>query len=294
MHDAGASLGQHSSIRLERDGGVLTVTFHGDGGSPVFGPELALQACRAFQAIAADPGTQVVILASAGQDIFLRSPLDAVLGTDSGSASGRRTWHSLPGTPADQIGIGRGPARWLLEYVLAVEAPVIAAMHGRCEIHAEIPLMSDIVLATEGLQLSDAAHIAQGMVPGDGCHAYWQAALGLSRARYFHWMGTVIDAAEALRLGIVHEIVPQEELLPRARAIAEQLLRVPPLARRFTRLLLAQRMRRHLLDEYYLGYSLETLALTEGCGTAGPEPGTGSGERRDPPPRRRRPRPAAR
>jgi enoyl-CoA hydratase/carnithine racemase len=173
---------------------------------------------------------------------------------------------TIPGAPADQFGMGRGPARWTPEYLLNLEVPVIAAVNGPCNAHADMPLMSDIVLAAEEAEFSDCHVQELGMVPGDGAAVLWASVMGWNRAKYFHWMGTVITAQQALSLGIVNEVLPRSQLMPRARDIAEQLLRIPSLTRRFTRLVLTQRMRRHFFDEYRLGYTLQTLAATEGMG----------------------------
>ena len=63
--------------------------------------------------------------------------------------------------------------RMLIENVLAVEVPVISAVNGPCNIHSEVPLLGDIVLASEDAYFQDLAHFPRGMVPGDGQHVIW-------------------------------------------------------------------------------------------------------------------------
>jgi enoyl-CoA hydratase/carnithine racemase len=64
--------------------------------------------------------------------------------------------------------------RMLVENVLAVEVPIIRAVNGPCSIHAEVPLLSGIVLASHTAYFQDLAHFPRGLVPGDGSHVLWQ------------------------------------------------------------------------------------------------------------------------
>ena len=62
-------------------------------------------------------------------------------------------------------------------------------------------------------------------------------------ATYFLLTGQKISAQEALQLGVVSEVMPAADLLPRAWALAEQLLKQPPLTLRYARLVLTQRLK---------------------------------------------------
>jgi enoyl-CoA hydratase/carnithine racemase len=86
--------------------------------------------------------------------------------------------------------------------------------------------------------------------------------LGLNRGRYFLLTGQRLSAHEAKALGLISEILPREQLLPRAWELAEQLVQQHPLVLRYTRVLLTQYIKRLMHD--LLGYG---LAL-EGLGSA--------------------------
>ena len=86
--------------------------------------------------------------------------------------------------------------------------------------------------------------------------------LGLNRGRYFLLTGQTIDSAKALDLGLVSEVLPGQELLPRARELASQLAQQSDLVLRYTRVSLTQYVKGMLHD--ILGYG---LAL-EGLGSA--------------------------
>ena len=152
----------------------------------------------------------------------------------------------------------------LLENLLALPVPVIAAVNGPALIHAEIAVLSDIVLAAEHAEFADLAHIPGGAVPGDGVHSVWPMLLGPNRGRYFLLTGERIPAREALRLGVVAEVLPPAELLPRARELAQQLATLPPETLRHTRRLLVRQLRHRLRDELELGLAVEALAMLGG------------------------------
>jgi enoyl-CoA hydratase/carnithine racemase len=91
-------------------------------------------------------------------------------------------------------------------------------------------------------------------VPGDGVNLLWQEAIGTIRGRYFILTRQELDAKTAKEWGAVNEIVSADQLLPRAREIAEGLARLPPLTTRYTRIALTRKLRR-IVDEG-LGYGL--------------------------------------
>ena len=76
-------------------------------------------------------------------------------------------------------------ARHLIFNVLDVDVPMISAVNGPCNMHSEVPLMGDIVLASEDAYFQDASHFPRGQVPGDGQHVIWSFLAGHTRARYF-------------------------------------------------------------------------------------------------------------
>ena len=85
-------------------------------------------------------------------------------------------------------------------------------------IHAEIPVLSDIVLASENATFQDAPHFPRGVVLGDGVHVVWPLLLGQNRGRYFLLTGQTLSAQEAHELGVVAEVLPREK--PSAQGLA--------------------------------------------------------------------------
>lgn len=138
---------------------------------------------------------------------------------------------------------------------------MIGAVNGNAFIHAEIPTMSDIVIASERASFADKAHAPGGVVPGDGVHVWWPMLLGPNRARHFLMTGAEISAQEAHRLGFVAEVVAHDQVMPRAREIARELLTKNPQMLRFSRVAMVQHIKRRMLDDLGYGLMLEGMGI---------------------------------
>jgi enoyl-CoA hydratase/carnithine racemase len=232
----------YENIRLERDNGILTVTFHTKGESLVWSGTSHEEAAYCFADIAADRDNHVVIITGTGENYCTD--------IDPGSFSLGNA-HEWDGTVFE--------GRKLLTNLLDIEVPIIAAINGPAHVHPEIPVLSDIVLASETASFQDMPHFMSGIVPGDGAHIVWPAVLGQNRGRYFLLTGQVLDAKTAQDYGVVNEILPPGELLARAREIAETIIEKPFLTRRYSRLALVQPIKQAMVDR--LGYGLVSEAL---------------------------------
>jgi len=102
----------------------------------------------------------------------------------------------------------------------AVRKPVIAAVNGPAITGGfELALGADFILASERAFFGDT-HARVGVFPGGGMTVHLAQAVGVRRARQLSYTGELIDAAEALRLGLANEVLPHGDLLPRAREVA--------------------------------------------------------------------------
>ena len=90
-----------------------------------------------------------------------------------------------------------------------------------------------------------------------------QELLGPNRGRYFLLTGQILSAREALELGVVNEVLPRERLMARAMEHAEQLLKMPEVARRYTRVVLTERMRRLIREGTGYGLVLEGAGIQD-------------------------------
>ena len=245
---------RYRQLRMERgEHGVLEVALHTDGGPLVFNLDSYRELVDAFTRIARDREVAAVILTGTG---------DAFIG---GANLGDPAVSATPRGFDEYLSYGTQIATRLME----IEAPVIAALNGPVLIHTELPLVCDVVLASETASFRDSGHIPNGIAPTDGAHVIWEEVLGPVRARYFLWTAQTLDAAEALRLGAVNEVLPAADLLPRARALASQLAQLPILTRRYSRRALTQHLRRRFAEAIHMGFALEGITVMDAARRAG-------------------------
>jgi enoyl-CoA hydratase/carnithine racemase len=241
---------KYQTIKMQRDAGVLTLTFHTDGGPLRWGGTPHREFSRAFRDVADDSRNLVVILTGTGTEFS---------GT-RGFALGAADQYGSVKLDAYQRAVFRKESKDLLMQLLRIEVPVIGVINGSAWRHAEIPLLSDIVLAADDAELQDSAHFVNGLVPGDGQHVILPMAIGINRARYYLLTGQVLSAQEAQRIGLVNEVLPRETLMPRAQELAMQVMKQPPAVLRNTRLVLVEQIKRNMQQYYEQGLALESLA----------------------------------
>ena len=237
---------KYQSIRMERRNGILQMTFHTDNGPLQWGGVPHTEFSQVFVDVGNDPENRIIIMTGTG---------DAFTGPQGTAA----------GTPK------RSPKEWdqtywegkrILTSLLEVEVPMISAINGPALRHSEIPLLCDIVLASDTAAFQDSGHFMSGLVPGDGMHIVYPLLLGLNRGRYFLLTGQRIEADEAKNLGLVNEVMPGSDLLPRAWELAEQMAKQSDIVLRYSRVAMTLVVKRQIQD--LLGYG---LAL-EGLGSA--------------------------
>ena len=112
--------------------------------------------------------------------------------------------------------------------VALLRTPVIGAVNGATFTGGlEIALGCDFLVASERAVFADT-HARVGVLPGGGMTARLPSVVGQADARRMSLTGEVVDAARALRMGLVSEVVPHGELLPRARDLARSIAEVDP------------------------------------------------------------------
>ena len=126
--------------------------------------------------------------------------------------------------------------RRIVQNILDCEQPIICAINGDCMgLAATVALLCDITVAAETARIADP-HVKIGLVAGDGGAVIWPMLVGPNRAKEFLMRGNLISGADAARMGLVNYAVPQDQVLPKARALAQELADGPTWAIRWTKL----------------------------------------------------------
>lgn len=130
--------------------------------------------------------------------------------------------------------------------------------------------MADVILAAEDAYFQDNQHLSVGggVVPADGVQILYPNALGDIRGHYFLLTMQRLSATEALQIGMINEVHPRNQLLARAHELAEQLLRLDPFTRRYTRLVFTRKLKRRVVDELPFDMGLEGLSIVSAVKSA--------------------------
>ncbi|WP_099184796.1 enoyl-CoA hydratase [Mycobacterium kansasii] len=106
----------------------------------------------------------------------------------------------------------------------AMAKPVIGAINGAAVTGGlELALYCDILIASEHARFADT-HARVGLLPTWGLSVRLPQKVGVGMARRMSLTGDYLSAADALRAGLVTEVVPHDELLPTARRVAASIV----------------------------------------------------------------------
>ena len=141
-----------------------------------------------------------------------------------------------------------------------LDIPTIAAVNGPAMgAGCDLSLMCDLRLASSTARFGEV-FVNLGIVSGDGGGWFLVRHLGYQRACEISFRGRPIEAEEALRLGLVLEVVPDAELLPRALALAGEIAAQSAPAIRMTKRLLRMAERTHLQDFLAAAAAMQAVA----------------------------------
>jgi len=238
-------------LRYEQDGAVVTLTLdRQDERNALAGDDLFRLFEEHCTRIQRDLSVRVVILTGAGKAFSAGGNIKQMRDREGifGGAAGeiRANYHH---------GIQRIPrALWELDVptIAAVNGPAIGA-------GCDLACMCDIRIASEAAVFAES-FVKLGIIPGDGGAWLLPRVVGLSRACEMAFTGDTVDAATALEIGLVSRVVPGDQLLPAARALAERIAANPPQALRWTKRLIREGMGTSLPSLLQLSAAFQEMA----------------------------------
>lgn len=144
--------------------------------------------------------------------------------------------------------------------LLTLAKPVIAAVNGPAVgAGCDLALMCDIRIASNTAFFAES-FVKLGLIPGDGGAWLLPRAIGPARAAEMALTGDRVDAATALKWGIVSRVVEPADLLPTAREIASRIAANPPVAVRMTKKLLRESSQQTLDQLLELSATMQAVA----------------------------------
>jgi 2-(1,2-epoxy-1,2-dihydrophenyl)acetyl-CoA isomerase len=213
-------------LRVEVDGPVATLTLDRPAAMNALTVPVKLALREALESLAVDRSVRVVILTGAGrafcagQDLAEREQPDAA--------------------PLEvEVRERYNP---VIRALRTMGQPVIAAVNGAAAgAGASLAFACDLRIAAEEARFI-LAFGRLGLVPDSGASWFLPRLVGPAKAAELALLGDPIDAAEALRLGLVSKVVPGDQLMTEARAMADRLAEAAPLALALTKTALDRAM----------------------------------------------------
>lgn len=203
----------YGTIIVNREGGTATIILNRPPMNPLNSQvfrELTLAAAE----LEADREVRAVVITGAGEKAF---------------AAGADINEMKDLTPVEMHHFCRAST---LAYsaIENIGKPTIAAINGLAlGGGCELALACDLRMAAETAKFG-LPEINLGIIPGGGGPQRLPRLIGAGRAKEMMFLGEMIDASQAEKYGLVNRVVPAEQLMPEARALAEKLGRKPPVA----------------------------------------------------------------
>lgn len=227
-----------TNIRVDTSDSIATLTVDRPAVKNALNLETVHEMHRALDELAMDETAGVLIITGAGETSF-------VSGADINDIRARGRDDGLAAINSS-----------LFAKVDKFPKPVIAAVNGfALGGGCELALACDIRVAADTAKFGQP-ELGLGIIPGAGATQRLPRIVGLGWAKHLVLTGEIIDAKQALEIGLVTAVMPAGQLQLRARELARKILRQGPLAARLAKLSLNASARVDLDS----GLLIETLA----------------------------------
>src|SRR5579871_323993 len=199
-------------------GHVATITLNRPERMNTISRAMLAELCEALLFAERDKNVRVVILTGRGRAFCAGLDLTEATRPSDGIASGagQAVTLNLRDTPPTIL--------------FNMDKPTICALNGSAAGYGmDTALGCDIRIMAASAKLA-AAFTKRGVVPESGGTWFLPRLLGWSKAAELVFTGRTLNAVQSKELGLVSEVVPDEQLMPRAEAIAEEIAANAPLA----------------------------------------------------------------
>lgn len=209
----------YEAIRYEIEGPVLTITLNRPEKLNAYTAQMGAELADAVERADADDAIRAIIITGEGRGFCAGADISAGAGSfDTEGGAGAKNFGAgrTPEGSATRAGGGAG----FVGALFNCKKATIAAFNGAAVgVGITLALPTDIKIASSAARFG-FVFARRGLVPEAGSAWFLPQVVGLSQALRWCLSGRVFDAAEALRGGLVSEVVEPGDLLARAREIA--------------------------------------------------------------------------
>lgn len=213
-------------LLMERTKSVLLLTLNRPRARNAISPEMACRLADALAEAAADDAVRAVVLTGTGEQAFCSGgDLALTLPLMTGARQPADDWDRRL---LDEPAVMARSALREFEF----DKPLVAAINGTCLAGGmETMLATDIRIAAEHARFG-LPEAKRGLIPFAGSLVRLPRQIPYCRAMELLLLGDMVDASEALAMGLLNQVLPGPEVLPRAMAIALRLAENGPVALR--------------------------------------------------------------
>ena len=215
----------YEQILYEAAEGIATITLNRPDRLNAWTPQMEKEVFHAMQEADGDDGVRVIILTGAGRGFCAGADmqsLDAVAGSADLVRQLEATFAAGPAGTAKRTDV-RGDFQKSYSYFPVVTKPVLGALNGpTVGLGLVISLYCDVRFAADQAKFG-TAFSRRGLIAEHGISWMLPRLVGLANALDLLYSARIIDAAEALRIGLVSQVFPQEGFQDHVRAYAREL-----------------------------------------------------------------------
>jgi len=213
----------YENLIVEKEGHITTITLNRPQVLNAWNPEMIAEFPQAVAEVAKDNDARVLIITGAGRGFTSGADLSA----SAGAAAALRP--ALPDLSMERVLKDEYTVVHMGLPLHALDIPTIAAINGPVVgAGLGVALSCDIRLASDQARFS-MIFVKRAIVPDTGTTYLLPRLVGLGMACELTFTGDIIDAQEALHIGMVNRVVPHDELMTAARELATKIAKNPPI-----------------------------------------------------------------
>ncbi len=236
---------EYEDLLLEKDDcGVATLTLNVPSKLNAITVKMGMNLPLAVDEVARDDNIRVLIVTGAGRGFCSGADVSALQSLTGAAEQSRFNRLQVTGWPVADI-------------FPKLLKPTIAAINGPCVgAGLSLALSCDIRIASETAKFG-VTQVARALVPDCGLTYYLPLTVGMSSALELMYTAELIDAAEALRIGLVSRVVLPDDLMKATRELANRIIQQAPLSIELTK----KMVWRGLFDRLVRQLDLETDSM---------------------------------
>ncbi|NNG66485.1 short-chain-enoyl-CoA hydratase [Caldanaerobacter subterraneus] len=199
---------EYKNIDVKKEEGIATITISRPKALNALNTETLEELENVLEVLQNDDGVKVIVITGAGEKAF-------VAGADISEMKDMSVFEAKKFAELGQK---------VFRKIELMKKPVIAAVNGYAlGGGCELALACDIRIASRNAKFGQP-EVGLGIIPGFGGTQRLPRIVGVSKAKELIYTGDMIDAEEALRIGLISKVVEQDKLLEEAYGIAKKIM----------------------------------------------------------------------